>query len=816
MSNQLRLDPAQLTDVGRKRPHNEDNMAYVIPKDPVIMGKQGALFIVADGMGGHAAGEVASEIAVDTVSNVYYQEDSDEAPSLLLKAIKRANALIYQRAAENMLRSGMGTTCVATIMRGNTAYFANVGDSRAYFIRNGQIKRVSQDHSWVEEQVRAGLLSEEQARSHAQRNVITRCLGTQSDVDVDIFYEKLQEGDIILLCSDGLSGLVNDEELCSIVQQYPPQESVYHLVERANENGGPDNITVIVVRVQEVGMDPPSTRFPLPGGGEATEDEDTLSLSMLPGRPLAMPGMSSPIERRIPTSPLHSKSGPFSIDGNNGTGTFSPTSKKRKRSRLFYPTLAFFILLVVSLVTGSLYYVLLHNNKGVNIDASLRDANNSISTASSEVTGNPTDAFQKLANAQSDLLKVQGASRTASQDTTFKKVQTFYLTTFQGAVTTYNTQSLITQLPCTDTMSNKVNTDSTGTQATTIAAIQDAKGTQLYALGGNAMLYQVSNPVNNQRSLISPFKLDGPILKIASDGSRLVALTSNSTTNPTSYSLHLLVPDPSGSGVLKDSNASTIDSTLTKDSTTPPSITAWGADVFVVINSTTAQNTLIILDYPVEKNALNKPSKTQISSSAGIAGVAAFPNKQLFLLDESGAISSLNLVNSNPTASATTVVLTKSIASPLPISVSEVKLSTPVPQVTTSLSFPRASLIVAGDGLDPNIPARLYVVDGINHRILVLRSANGVSPATTATPIKSATPAKATSPTTGGGVGTQPTSPTMELLQQYTSTHTLFSVKGLVADPKTPQIDLLAQDDQHTLNFVSVNAAQGATCTPAS
>src|SRR5579872_3105759 len=162
-------------------------MAHVIPKDPQVMARKGALFIVADGMGGHAAGEVASEIAVDTVSNVYYQEDSDEAPALLLKAIKRANALIYQRAAENMLRSGMGTTCVAAIMRGGTAYFANVGDSRAYFIRNGQIKRVSQDHSWVEEQVRAGLLSEEQARSHAQRNVITRCLGTQADVEVDIF-----------------------------------------------------------------------------------------------------------------------------------------------------------------------------------------------------------------------------------------------------------------------------------------------------------------------------------------------------------------------------------------------------------------------------------------------------------------------------------------------------------------------------------------------------------------------------------------------------------------------------------------------------
>lgn len=187
VSKQLRLDVAQLTDVGRKREHNEDNMAYVIPKDMQVMARKGALFIVADGMGGHAAGEVASEIAVDTITNVYYQDDNDDVTTSLLHAIKRANALIHQRAAENMLRSGMGTTCVAAVLRGNMAYIANVGDSRAYLVRGSQVKQISQDHSWVGEQVRAGLLTEEQARTHAQRNVITRSLGTQPDVEIDIF-----------------------------------------------------------------------------------------------------------------------------------------------------------------------------------------------------------------------------------------------------------------------------------------------------------------------------------------------------------------------------------------------------------------------------------------------------------------------------------------------------------------------------------------------------------------------------------------------------------------------------------------------------
>src|SRR5437868_10538636 len=122
---QLRLDVAQLTDVGRKREHNEDNMAYVIPKDPLVMAKRGALFIVADGMGGHAAGEVASEIAVDTVSSVYYQDDRDDWAVSLMHAIKRANGSIYQRAAENMSRSGMGTSCVTAVLRGDMAYSAN-------------------------------------------------------------------------------------------------------------------------------------------------------------------------------------------------------------------------------------------------------------------------------------------------------------------------------------------------------------------------------------------------------------------------------------------------------------------------------------------------------------------------------------------------------------------------------------------------------------------------------------------------------------------------------------------------------------------
>src|SRR6266852_602563 len=327
LAKQLRLDVAQLTDVGRKRPHNEDNMAYVIPKDEQVMARKGALFIVADGMGGHAAGEVASEIAVDTVTMTYYQDDSEEIAPSLMNAIKRANTIIHQRAAENMLRSGMGTTCVAAVLRGNMAYIANVGDSRAYIVRSGQVRQVSQDHSWVAEQVRAGLLTEEQARTHAQRHVITRSLGTQPDVDVDVFHEELHEGDSLVLCTDGLSGLVSDEELQRIVDQFVPQESVYHLVERANENGGQDNITAIVVQVQEVGQEPPSVRYPVVVGGREM-DEDTVTLGMFSDVTLGT-GVSNG-EIGICSGPLRLSSGPLISSPDSIT---SPQPALRKKPR---------------------------------------------------------------------------------------------------------------------------------------------------------------------------------------------------------------------------------------------------------------------------------------------------------------------------------------------------------------------------------------------------------------------------------------------------------------------------------------------------
>jgi serine/threonine protein phosphatase PrpC len=245
----LSLNVAQRTDVGLKRDHNEDNVAYIIPKDETILANKGALCIVADGMGGHAAGEVASEIAVATICNMYYQNPELDVSTSLIYAIKQANANIYQHATEDASHNGMGTTSVVAVLRGNTAYIANVGDSRCYMFRQGMVRQITQDHSWVAEQVRLGHMSEEQARTHGMRNVITRSLGPFPDVEVDVFVEQVEEGDIFLLCSDGLCGMISDMDMLRNIQQFEPQECVFRLVECANANGGMDNITAIVAHV---------------------------------------------------------------------------------------------------------------------------------------------------------------------------------------------------------------------------------------------------------------------------------------------------------------------------------------------------------------------------------------------------------------------------------------------------------------------------------------------------------------------------------------------------------------------------------------
>lgn len=253
MAKKLRLAAAGLTDVGRRRERNQDNVSHQVPSDERVLEEKGALFVVCDGMGGHAAGEVASEMAVGTLLDSYYAGNDADIITAVANAIKKANQAIFRYAGEHPEMKGMGTTCVALVVHGGRAYFVNIGDSRGYLVRNGVMRQITLDHSWVAEQVRAGLLTEDQARTHAHRNVITRSVGTQPNVSADLFIETLRDGDRVLLCSDGLHGYVEEEFIeREMATHNEPEIGAQHLIDMANENGGPDNITALVVHLQEV------------------------------------------------------------------------------------------------------------------------------------------------------------------------------------------------------------------------------------------------------------------------------------------------------------------------------------------------------------------------------------------------------------------------------------------------------------------------------------------------------------------------------------------------------------------------------------
>jgi protein phosphatase len=230
------------TDVGRTRDHNEDSYGIGEAEQAEQLGD---LLVVCDGMGGHAAGEVASGMAVETILVDYYADDGEERPLALEQAFGHANEQIYASG-----HGSMGTTGVAALIYHDALHVANVGDSRAYLIRDGQIRQVSRDHSFVSDQVAAGLITAEQARSSPHRNVITRALGYQPEVLVDMFRQPLQVGDIILLCSDGLHGLVADQEIASITSANPLDQAVEQLIGLANQRGGSDNITVAIAQVE--------------------------------------------------------------------------------------------------------------------------------------------------------------------------------------------------------------------------------------------------------------------------------------------------------------------------------------------------------------------------------------------------------------------------------------------------------------------------------------------------------------------------------------------------------------------------------------
>lgn len=250
------------TDVGRKRKHNEDSFLV----DPEL-----GLYVVADGMGGHAAGEVASARCVEVVRDALVaqrkvleafatdptHDGREDVQKLIARAIQRACKEIYQLAEKDPAKRGMGTTCVVLVVCGKKAIVAHVGDSRAYLLRTGRVHQLTEDHSLVEEHVKRGLMTREQAEKSDIRNVITRAVGIQPSVEVDTLLTDVTPGDMFLLCSDGLHGYLKDGELVSTFSQEPRSQLPKKLVDLANTRGGKDNVTALIISAgaDEAGVD---------------------------------------------------------------------------------------------------------------------------------------------------------------------------------------------------------------------------------------------------------------------------------------------------------------------------------------------------------------------------------------------------------------------------------------------------------------------------------------------------------------------------------------------------------------------------------
>ncbi len=245
------LEVASLSDVGCQRENNEDSYLYWEPPADSELQRKGRLAVIADGMGGYEGGQEASRMAVETVREVYAHVVRDDPQAALLEAFATAHERIQTYAQKHPDLHGMGTTCTALVVRGHQLYFAHVGDSRLYLVRGTQISRLTRDHSYVSRLVESGIVRPEDAEKHPQRHILTAALGAGLEVAVESAGQgtALQDDDELLLCTDGLWGVVSDQELQTAVNESAPAECCAALVKLALQRGGPDNITVQVLRL---------------------------------------------------------------------------------------------------------------------------------------------------------------------------------------------------------------------------------------------------------------------------------------------------------------------------------------------------------------------------------------------------------------------------------------------------------------------------------------------------------------------------------------------------------------------------------------
>lgn len=240
------------TDLGRVRENNEDKYEYYVPEDSNTIASRGSVFMVCDGMGGHAAGQIASELACKTFIDVYLNHPASEVEQALRAGVVAAHRYVSDVGQAVAARKGMGTTLSGLVIRQGAYYVAQVGDSRIYRLREGTLTQLTHDHTWVDEMIRMGKLTPEEAENHPYKHVLTRAIGGEGPVEPDIAVEPVFEGDVFLLCSDGLTNHVTDDQIRLFLGEHGPSEACWKLVGAALQGGGSDNCTVMVVRVDEI------------------------------------------------------------------------------------------------------------------------------------------------------------------------------------------------------------------------------------------------------------------------------------------------------------------------------------------------------------------------------------------------------------------------------------------------------------------------------------------------------------------------------------------------------------------------------------
>ena len=338
-------DTIAKTDTGRQRRGNEDR---VFARPPV--------FVVADGMGGAQAGEVAAKIAVEAFKAGLSGSGTTE--QRLAKRAREANRQIFDVASTQHDRAGMGTTLTAAYLDGSELAIAHVGDSRAYLFRDGSLKRLTQDHSLVDELVRRGKLSEEEAAEHPQRSIITRALGPEPNVDVDTWTYPVRAGDVLLLCSDGLTSMISEDRVTEVLAGSQPLEAAAQgLIDEANRAGGRDNITVVLVRLEEVEI-----------GADGTRDHPTAVTMPAVGSEAAEPAIDGQSERDIAAeAPPAERGAPAATPPAPASSRPSPAAREPSaRARRFPKAVAVLlaVLIVVCLIgaggylaTRQLYFI---------------------------------------------------------------------------------------------------------------------------------------------------------------------------------------------------------------------------------------------------------------------------------------------------------------------------------------------------------------------------------------------------------------------------------------------------------------------------